>query len=81
MMAKPDCLGCGRPSKKLKQAPKELLFCSLRCAALWGIENAQMTQEWCEKHRVWHHGDQTCDECDEDEMEEYEESAKAEAPT
>lgn len=68
---KPPCLFCQDRSRAAgtgvltSNGHREwlLYFCSQRCAVAWAAHEAGLTNEWCEKHRQWHHPDDGCDTC------------------
>lgn len=66
-MAKPRCMQCDdRPVRRLKLPGvygTHAYFCSLRCAAIEGMERPVVTlQEWCPVHDCWYEG--ACWDCD-----------------
>lgn len=66
------CLNCGKkPAKCLPAVLKETccdepFFCSLRCAAVYGYNQAINIETFCPVHREWHNSDDGCAKCDEE---------------
>ena len=79
-MAKKLCLTCmHKPARCLpsyQHVSSEPIFCSVSCAAEFGLEHAEEAREWCEKHQQWFETCYTvCDECDAEADEEAEKEA------
>ena len=56
------CLRCGE-GNAARYPRRDAMFCSQRCAAAHGIEQA-MDKRWCRRHGWWDARDDECYDCE-----------------